>query len=81
MNIYVGNLNYRTSEEALRQVFEEYGFVESVKIVKDRDSGRSKGFGFLEMPDDTEAQRAIDGLHQTEFESRTLVVNQARPRS
>lgn len=80
MNIYVGNLSYRATEDDLRQAFEMYGEVASVAIVKDRDTGRSKGFGFIEMPDDGEAQEAIDGLDGTELVGRAITVNQARPR-
>ncbi|HYH55888.1 MAG TPA: RNA-binding protein [Anseongella sp.] len=80
MNIYVGNLSYKISEEELKEVFEQYGSVDSVKIVRDRDTGRSKGYAFLEMPEDSEAQQAIDGLNEKTLGERTLVVNQARPR-
>jgi RNA recognition motif-containing protein len=81
MNIYAGNLSYDLSEEDLRKAFEEFGQVESAKIISDMYSGRSKGFGFVEMPDQTEAQSAIDGLNGKELNGRTLNVNQARPRS
>ena len=60
MNIYVGNLNYRVREDDLKQVMEEYGTVESVKIIKDRETGKSKGFGFVEMPDDEAAKKAME---------------------
>lgn len=80
MNIYVGNLSYKISEEELREVFEQYGSVDSVKIVRDRDTGRSKGYAFLEMPEESEAQQAIDNLNERTLAERTLVVNQARPR-
>jgi len=80
MNIYVGNLSYTLSEDNLREVFEEYGTVDSVKIIKDKFSGRSKGFGFIEMPDDADAQKAVDGLEGAELEGRNLRVNQARER-
>lgn len=80
MNIYIGNLNYRVREEDLKQVMEEYGVVDSVKIIKDRETGRSKGFAFVEMPDDQAAQKAIDELNQAEFEGRQMVVKEARPR-
>ena len=81
MNIYVGNLSYEVTERDLRQAFEAFGRVESTKIIMDMYSGRSKGFGFVEMPDDSEAQSAIDGLKDKELKGRTLNVNQARPRS
>lgn len=80
MNIYIGNLNYRVREEDLKQVMEEYGVVDSVKIIKDRETGRSKGFAFVEMPDNVAAQKAIDELNQAEFEGRQMVVKEARPR-
>jgi RNA recognition motif-containing protein len=81
MNIYVGNLSYDVTEGDLRQAFEAFGKVESAKIIMDMYSNRSKGFGFVEMPDNSEAQSAIDGLNDKEFKGRTLNVNQARPRS
>jgi len=81
MNIYVGSLSYRASEEELRQAFEAFGQVESVKIIKDKYSGESRGFGFVEMPDNTEAQSAIEGLNGKELSGRTLKVSEARPRS
>ena len=80
MNIYIGNLNYRVREEDLKQVMEEYGAVDSVKIIKDRETGRSKGFAFVEMPDSTEAQKAINELNEAEFEGRQMVVKEARPK-
>mgnify|MGYP000112584795 FL=1 len=80
MNIYVGNLNYRVREDDLKQVMEEYGTVESVKIIKDRETGKSKGFGFVEMPDDAAGQKAIDELNGAEFDHKQISVNVARPR-
>ena len=80
MNIYVGNLNYRVREDDLKQVMEEYGVVDSVKIIKDRETGKSKGFAFVEMPDDDAAKKAIDELNEAEFEGRQMVVKEARPR-
>ncbi len=80
MNIYVGNLNYKVQENNLKELFEAYGTVDSVKIVQDKISGRSKGFGFIEMPNDSEAQSAIDNLNNSEFMGRKLVANQARPK-
>ncbi|MDR1980500.1 MAG: RNA-binding protein [Tannerellaceae bacterium] len=81
MNIYIGNLNYRVREEDLKRVLEEYGTVDSVKIVKDRDTGRSKGFAFAEMPDDDEAKKAIEELNEAEYEGRQMVVKEARQKS
>lgn len=80
MNIYIGNLNYRVREEDLKQVMEEYGIVNSVKIIKDRETGKSKGFAFVEMPDDISAKRAIEELNEAEFEGRQMVVKEARPK-
>ena len=81
MNIYIGNLSYEVTEEDLKQAFETFGEVESVKIIKDEYTNRSKGFGFVEMPDKANAQSAIDDLNDTELKGRTLKVNKARPRS
>lgn len=81
MNIYVGNLSYDVTEEDLRQAFEAFGRVESAKIIMDMSSGRSKGFGFVEMSDNSEAQAAINGLKDKELKGRALNVNEARPRS
>ncbi len=81
MNIYVGNLSYEVTEEDLKQAFEAFGEVESAKIIQDKYTNRSKGFGFVEMPDNTAAQSAIDDLNDTELKGRTLKVNKARPRS
>lgn len=80
MNIYVGNLSYDTSEDDLRSAFEAYGEVDSAKIITDRDTGRSKGFGFVEMPDQGNGTSAIDGLNGQELGGRPLRVNEARPR-
>ena len=81
MNIYVSNLSYGTSTESLQQLFAEYGEVTSANIITDRETGRSRGFGFVEMPDDTEAQKAIDELNEVDFEGKTINVNVARPRT
>ena len=81
MNIYVGNVSREVTEEDLRQAFEAFGEVTSVKIIKDRYSGESRGFGFVEMPDKADAESAITGLKEKEFKGRTLNVNEARPRS
>ncbi len=80
MNIFVAKLNYSTSEAELRNAFEQYGEVSSVKIIMDRDTGRSKGFGFVEMPDDNEGKAAISGLNETELKGRVIVVKEAVPR-
>jgi RNA recognition motif-containing protein len=81
VQIYVGNLNYRMTEDALRELFEQYGEVVSVKIVKDRFSGRSKGFGFVEMASKDEGETAIQKLNDSEVEGRNIRVNFARPRN
>ena len=80
MNIYIGNLNYRVREEDLKQVMEEYGVVDSVKIIIDRETGKSKGFAFVEMPNDAEGKRAIEELNEAEYEGRQMVVKEATPR-
>ncbi len=81
MRLYVGNLSYSTSEADLRELFGAYGAVESVAVVTDRDSGRSKGFGFVEFGNDAEAQAAISGLNGKEVGGRALTVSPARPRA
>ena len=81
MNIYVGNMSYNVTEEDLKQAFEPFGEVESVRIIRDMHSGRSKGFGFVEMPGKSEAQSAIESLNGKELMGRTVKVNEARPRS
>ncbi len=81
MNIYVGNLSSEATEEDLQQAFEAFGQVESVKIIKERFSGESRGFGFVEMPAKGEAESAIEGLNGKELKGQTLNVNEARPRS
>ncbi|MCF8233693.1 MAG: RNA-binding protein [Bacteroidales bacterium] len=80
MNIYVGNLDYKVDENELQEIFEEYGSVSSAKIIMDRFSGRSKGFGFVTMDDDEEAQKAINELNGANYKNRDIVVNEARPR-
>ena len=80
MNIYVGNLPFRSTTDDLERLFGEYGQVDSAAIITDRDTGRSRGFGFVEMGNDQEAQRAIDELNGYELDGRPLTVNQARPR-
>jgi len=81
MNIYVSSLSYNTTGESLQELFTEYGEVTSVNIIKDRETGRSRGFAFVEMPDDTEGQNAISKLNETEFEGKTINVTVARPRT
>ena len=81
MNIYVGNLSYDATEDDLRKAFEDFGSVDSVKIITDRYTGRSKGFGFVEMTNDDEAKTAISDLNDKEFKGRNLKVNEARPRA
>jgi len=78
--LYVGNLPYTISDSELQQLFEQHGSVTSAQVVMDRDTGRSKGFGFVEMGTDAEAQAAIAALHGAEFGGRTLTVNEARPK-
>jgi RNA recognition motif-containing protein len=80
MNIYVGNLDFKVNENDLETLFGEYGAVSSAKVITDRYSGRSKGFGFVTMDDDDEAKSAIDKLNGTTFKNREMVVNEARPR-
>lgn len=80
MKLYVGNLPFRMSDEDLAAVFRRHGTVESASVVMDRDSGRSRGFGFVEMPDDDEARRAIEELDGSDSGGRRLTVNEARPR-
>ena len=81
MNIYVGNLSYEVTEDELQKAFEDFGQVESVKIIKDNYTGKSKGFGFVEMSNNADAQSAINGLDDKELKGRTLKVNEARPRT
>ena len=80
MNIYIGNLNYAVGEDQLQGAMEDFGAVNSVKIIVDRETGRSKGFGFVEMDNEEDARRAIEELNGAEFEGRTMVVKEARPR-
>ncbi len=81
MNIYISNLSYSTQSESLQDLFAAYGEVTSANIITDRETGRSRGFGFVEMPDDAEGQKAIDELNGTDFEGKTISVNVARPRT
>lgn len=80
MNLYVGNLNWQTTEADLQTAFEAFGQVSSVTIIKDKYTGQSRGFGFVEMSDDSEGQAAIDGLNGKEIDGRTLRIDLARPR-
>ncbi|HZK76576.1 MAG TPA: RNA-binding protein [Candidatus Kapabacteria bacterium] len=77
--IYVGGLPYQTDDAQLQQIFSSYGDIASAKVITDRDSGRSKGFGFVEMSDDEAAKKAIAELHEAELGGRTITVNEARP--
>lgn len=81
MNIYVGNLPYNTSEEDMKKAFAEFGEVTSVAIIKDKVTGQSRGFGFVEMATDAEGKAAIEGMNGAEFNGRKLTVNEARPRT
>jgi RNA recognition motif-containing protein len=80
MNMYVGNLSYSVTEDELRSMFVEYGDVVSAKLIMDRETGRSKGFGFVEMSNNSDAQKAMDDLNGRTLDGRALTVNQARPR-
>jgi RNA recognition motif-containing protein len=79
--LYVGGLSYNTTEESLENLFSQAGVVDSARIITDRDTGRAKGFGFVEMSTDAEAQQAINLLNGTDFEGRTITVNEARPQA
>jgi len=79
-NIYVGNLSFQTTEQDLEAAFAAYGQVERAQLVKDRDTGKSRGFGFVEMADDAGADRAIEALNGSQLDGRSLTVNEARPR-
>jgi RNA recognition motif-containing protein len=80
VNIYVGNIPFSATPDDIRQLFEPYGVVEDVTVITDRDTGRSRGFGFVEMPNASEAQAAITELHGADMQDRPLTVNEARPR-
>jgi len=80
MNIYVGNLSYDVDDEQLRAAFQAFGEVDSARIITDRDTGRSKGFGFVEMNDNDQANAAMEALNGTELGGRTITVNEARPK-
>jgi len=81
MNIYVGNLSFNTDEPGLRAAFAAHGEVDTVNIITDRETGRSRGFAFVEMPTDSEAQAAMDALNEKDLDGRTLKVNKAKPRT
>ena len=81
MNIYVGNLAFNVTEDDLKEAFEAFGAIESVKIISDKFSGQSKGFGFVEMPDNSEADKAMKALNGKSLKGRNIKVNQARPKS
>jgi len=81
MNIYAGNLAPETTDDDLRQAFEAFGQVSTATVVKDKFSGESRGFGFVEMPSKTEAQNAIEQMNDTDLKGRTIVVNEARPKA
>jgi RNA recognition motif-containing protein len=80
VNIYVGNLAFTASEDDVRQLFEQYGAVDKVHLITDRETGRARGFGFVEMADSQAAQQAIQGLNGTALNGRALTVNEAKPR-
>ncbi len=80
MNIFVSKLNFDTTEDYLREIFEEYGEVESAKIITDQFTGKSRGFGFVEMPNDDEAKEAINNLNETDVDGRTIIVKKAEPK-
>ena len=80
-NIFVGNLSFNTNEDELRQIFEAYGQVDRVSILTDRDTGRSRGFGFVEMTSDEDGEKAITALNGSQFGGRTINVNEARPKA
>ncbi len=80
MNIYVGNLSYDTRDENLRDAFAEFGAVDDARVISDRETGRSRGFGFVEMPNSDEAQSAISALNGKDLDGRSITVNEARPK-
>ena len=80
MNIYISNLSFKVEDSDLRQLFEEYGEVSSAKVITDRYTGRSRGFGIVEMPDNEASQKAINELNQAEYDGKVITVNEARPR-
>ena len=80
MKIYIGNMPYNVTSEELAKMFEEHGRVQDAQVITDRETGRSKGFGFIDMPDNSEADEAIKALNATQLNGRQITVNQARPR-
>jgi len=80
VNIFVGNLSFTATDQDIRQLFEQYGVVDEIRVITDRDTGRSKGFGFVEMPDSQAAKAAMAGLQGKELDGRALTVNEAKPR-
>ncbi len=80
MNLYVGNLSFNATEDDIEKAFAQYGEVSAVNIIKDRETGRSRGFAFVEMPDDTAAKEAIEKVNLTEIDGRAITVNEARPK-
>ena len=80
MNIYVGNLSFDTNTDDLKEAFTPFGQVDDARVITDRESGRSRGFGFVEMANDAEAQKAIEALNDTDLQGRTITANEARPR-
>ncbi len=81
MNIYISNLSYSVNDADLKNLFAEYGEISSAKVITDRETGRSRGFGFVEMPNDAEAQKAIDSLNEVEFDGKVINVTVAKPRT
>ena len=81
MNIFIGNLSFETRDDGLREAFSKFGTVDTAQVVMDRDSGRSRGFGFVEMPDSGEAMAAIQALNESDLNGRALTVNEAKPRA
>ncbi len=80
MNILVGNLSFDATEDDVRQAFEAHGAVSSAKLISDRETGQPRGFGFVEMPNDEEARKAIEAIHETDIAGRAVNVNEAKPR-
>ena len=80
MNIFLGNLNFQTTEENIRDLFSDFASLSSVKMIKDKETRRFKGFAFIEMADGSSGAKAIESLHQTDFKERKMIVNEARPR-
>ncbi len=80
MQIYIGNMSYNTSEDAVKALFSEFGEVEAVNLIADRDTGRAKGFGFVTMNNDEAAKAAIEALNEKEYDGRTLRINEAKPK-